>query len=263
MSDALYGTTTTYQFDNDDFSQVIQSVTAALLRQKDYYPVEATLLTVASNGQRYSSNTMTLYRHDPIMIKAQLETPINEQMEDAVWNAARSGDFTPIKTISTTLSVRQKKNRGQQCPKCSKWYRHHFNDHLLSCGEGKWCSICRTEQSDMVAHKQVCRGDLFPCRVCGSVLMCRQDRTEHEKECRRPDSSATSRNVRPRYAVDDPADDPPPPGVTEQTAIEGLFRKISLTPPPGTGTDFEGALINHHPQLVSILNDRRGKNHLF
>ena len=254
-----YGQLLQYSYNDPNFDNVEQSVLAKLLELKDHYPIEATLSTLASNGKRYSSNPMTLHRHRPVIIKAQLFTSINEKIEKDLWNAAEVGNFSSIDSVATTLTVRHKKRRGTQCPKCLKWYLHHFNDHLRTCGEGRWCNICRTEQPDLDAHKAVCEGNLYPCRVCGCVLITVHERTVHETECRRPDSSATARNVRPRQEDPDSSTDLIPDGVEEQTAIDGLFRKISLTPPAGTGTDYEGALIDQHPLLVSILQERRGK----
>ena len=261
MDEPLYGKSLDYEFVNSDFTKVVQSIIDVLLRQKDYYPVEATLSSLASNGKRYASNPMVLYRHDPRMIRAQLIAPIEEKMESDLHEAAQQGDLTPLNTTSSVLTVRHKKRKGTQCPRCAKWIRSHFNAHLKICGMGKWCALCRTEQEDPEAHKLVCEGNLFPCRACGAVLQTKEQRTTHETECRRPDSSFTARNVRPRQeaASTEPEEQTLPSDVTEETAVDGLFQKISMSPPPGTGTDFEGALIEHNSQLVSILNDRRGK----
>ena len=61
-----------------------------------------------------------------------------------------------------------------------------------------WCTICRTRPDDLVNHRLECEGDLFPCRVCDISFQTRALRLVHEKECRRPDSSVTARNVRAR-----------------------------------------------------------------
>ena len=75
MDEPLYGKSLDYEFVNSDFTKVVQSIIDVLLRQKDYYPVEATLSSLASNVKRYASNPMVLYRHDPTMISNPARRP--------------------------------------------------------------------------------------------------------------------------------------------------------------------------------------------
>jgi hypothetical protein len=267
--DYTYGTTRSYEFKSGDFDDVISKVTEALLKLEDYYPVEAVLSSTATNGKRYQSNYMTIHRHDPEMIKVRLRDPINRLMQKDLETACFAGDFSPINSTTSTLTVREKKKLGKRCPNCKKYQKTHLKRHLEACGHGKWCTTCLTLPTDLAAHKQVCDGELFPCRVCGTVLDTSDARNEHEKVCRRPDSAATGRNVRPRSDIADGPDlgnsTPHPTPSSEQSAINGLFQTISLAPPSGTGSDYEGALINLHEQMVDIIAERRGKkfyNHI-
>ena len=258
----VYGTQRTYEYHDPDFDKVLSSVTQKLLDLKDYYPVEASLTSVGSNRKLYVSDTMTLHRHDPRMIKNQLQAPINRSMQNDLENAAVAGDFTPINSVKSILTVTEKKKLGKKCPNCDKYFKQKLKRHLQSCGKGKWCTTCFTLPTDLASHKQQCDGELFPCRVCGTVMQTAAQRNEHEKACRRPDSNATGRSVRPRSDIAETSEEhdvsQEAAVVTENTALDGLFRTIALSPPAGTGSDYEGALINLHEQLVDIIDERRG-----
>ena len=155
---------------------------------------------------------------------------------------------------------------------------------MVRCGGGKWCTICRTRPDDLVNHRLECEGDLFPCRVCDISFQTRALRLVHEKECRRPDSSVTARNVRARLQkvdgvlvggasieqenqMDVSVDDQIAGGsnteqenhtVTSITALDGLFRKYTLSPPSQIGTDFHGALIHSIDRFTEIIESNLG-----
>ena len=254
-----FGPSTDFKF-SGKYDIALAEVSKAIWRARDNYPIKALLTANASNGIRYVSRPLYVHQFKQEMIDSTLRSSIDAQLELAVMDAAGAGVFDPIDTLSYNLNLREMRDPGHQCPVCQKWYVRNFKRHLEACGKGKWCTVCLTHPDDLVSHRLVCEGDLFPCRVCSLVFQSRELRLEHETICRRPDSSATARNVRPRVETSETAEGSSLGNqtVTSITAIDGLFRKFSLSPPLDIGTDFQGALKMSFPRLTDIIERNHG-----
>ena len=104
----MYGQSSTYCL-KGDFDKAIEQVSAIIYRQRDNYPVEVVLSTVASNGVRYVSDTMTIYEYKPDTINFYLKNPIQKKIQNDIWDAAREGRFISVNSTSVILNIRELK----------------------------------------------------------------------------------------------------------------------------------------------------------
>ena len=175
-------------------------------------------------------------------------------MEEWALDAAANGDFSGIKTEEVVLEIVERRRAVRLCPCCKKDIRFNFSRHLTSCSKGRACTLCHAIPENLDTHFLECTGNKFPCRVCQQIHHSKEERVEHELQCRRVNNNAhLERNVHPRP---DPQQDGDIP--TGEQSLGGLCRKIVLNPPPNCGSDFEGFILFSRDQLTSILEHFRG-----
>ena len=274
----------TYNFDPASLSSSVDKASLAISKLSDYFPVVASLRAISSTGKTFWSNSLTVHRFDARNIKTAFLDPIQTQFENDIIAAVERGNLnpTPIEITHIVLDVKVVKRKYHICPSCKQEIKRNFSRHLQSCAKGKACKACsKIIPTNLKEHEESCRGDYHPCRLCDKAFPNLQCRKQHEAVCRKF-SPSFMRNVQQRGAgatdassaasastttIDPPATSStshPGPSSVEtalpphQSALKGGFRVFSLKPPPGTSTDFEGALTFSQDRIVSILDHVRG-----
>ena len=137
---------------------------------------------------------------------------------------------------STILVISSIEPTQRECPKCMKMLRsNNMARHLKICAKKGFCRICEKEFGDVEKHMKTCSVKTYSCRVCNKHFNTGARRTAHEKRCR------VVANEGGQHA-----------NHTEETALDGAFRIISIKPDTKSG-DFVGVIEDEYEHIEEIL----------
>ena len=110
---------------------------------------------------------------------------------------------------------------------------------------GRNCPVCqKVVEGDLKEHIELCNRKMYQCRCCGEPFNTGGRRTAHEKKCRVADEIT----VKPKTLKIENISG-------ERTALDGLFRIVSVKPKDNT-VDFEGGMMDEVQHIADILENR-------
>ena len=219
-----------------NFTTAVEESVTHLQGLGEHFPlnVSVTAFTVIGDEGHAFPSPMAVFRSPNDAVKLKLHQWLNEINLEILAKAVQAdGSVANIDTKSIRLDVVKKpESNVKTCPFCQAAInKNNWARHIRSCGGSNVCFTCLNRVDDLTEHQKLCNVRKYDCAVCGQSFLSASARTAHSKRCRQADQAAL-RNRLEGENSNHPSDRPP---VVEQSALGGLFRIITLSPPDDIG----------------------------